>query len=113
MQIACPEGWETQEESDDVYTLNPPTVLGKELKEGEGSDAQVKGINVLEAAGPCVISNMEYEFVRPPLGGLDNALVGKIGWKLLFVCTVCSFKHCDVGVVGGERGHHAIKGGRV
>ena len=72
-----------------TYTHStPPTVIGKEIEEGEGSDAQVEGIDVLEAAGPCVIGDVQHEFVRPPLGGLDNALVGQIGWKLLFVCTV-------------------------
>ena len=59
--------------------IEPPTVLGKKIKEGEGSDMQLKGLVILEAACPRVLDDMEYEFARPLFGGLDNALVGQLG----------------------------------
>ena len=56
---------------------------------------------------------MENKFARPPIGGAYDALVGRLGPKIFFVCVVGSLEHRDVGVVGGNRVEHAVKGGCV
>ena len=58
-EIARPEVWEAQEERDDFWTLYPLAVLNKELEEGEGSEARVEGLGILEAAGPRVLDDVD------------------------------------------------------
>ena len=57
-------------------------MLGKDLEEGEGSDARVEGLVILEAAGTRVLDDVKNEFARLPCVGVDDILVGNLGLPL-------------------------------
>ena len=78
-RITCPVGLETHKERDEVCMINPLSIIGEELKKGDGSDAGLRHLGVIEAAGICVLGELEYEFARPALGGSDGTLVCQLG----------------------------------